>query len=202
VQALPSSQLAGQGSQVSPSSTTPLPQIGEQSGSLLALHPAGQQPSPDMQVAIVLLLQTTLQLAALPVKASVVQAFPSLQLAGQDAGGSQVSPVSTMLLPQTGEQSESLFELHPAGQQPSPDAQLVIAVWRHATLQLAAFPVIWSSVQALVSLQLLGHVEAGSQTSPGSIMPLPQTGRQSESLLASHPAGQQPSPETHSTVGS
>ena len=52
VQALPSSQEVGQedfGSQVSPFSTTPLPHFGEQSESLLALHPEGQQPSPPKQ---------------------------------------------------------------------------------------------------------------------------------------------------------
>ena len=55
------------GSQVSPFSTTPLPQLGEQSESLLALHPAGQQPSPETQVVMVVWLQDTLQLALLPV---------------------------------------------------------------------------------------------------------------------------------------
>jgi len=70
VQTLPSSQEVGQedfGSQVSPFSTTPLPQVGEQSESLLALHPAGQQPSPATQVVMEVWLQATLQLALLPV---------------------------------------------------------------------------------------------------------------------------------------
>ena len=70
MQALPSLHEVGQedfGSQVSPGSTTPLPQVGEQSGSVLALHPAGQQPSPVTQVVTEVWLQVTLQLALLPV---------------------------------------------------------------------------------------------------------------------------------------
>jgi hypothetical protein len=70
VQALPSSQDVGQdeaGSQVSPFSTTPLPQLGEQSESVLAVHPAGQQPSPEIQAVRLVWLQATLQLALLPV---------------------------------------------------------------------------------------------------------------------------------------
>jgi len=67
---LPSVQEVGHeeaGSQVSPPSTTPLPQLGEQSESALALHPAGQQPSPATQVVMEVWLQATLQLALLPV---------------------------------------------------------------------------------------------------------------------------------------
>ena len=37
------------GSQVSLPSSTPLPQLGEQSVSLVALHPVGQQPSAEAQ---------------------------------------------------------------------------------------------------------------------------------------------------------
>ena len=102
VQALPSVQELGQedfGSQVSPSSTTPLSQVGEQSRSVLALHPAGQQRSPATQVVMAVWLQTTLQVALLPVIWSTVQESPSSQL-GQVDGGSQVSPASTTPLPQ------------------------------------------------------------------------------------------------------
>jgi hypothetical protein len=70
MQALPSLQEVGQedaGSQVSPFSTTPLPQVGEQSESVLAVHPAGQQPSPATQVAMEVWLQATLQFVLLPV---------------------------------------------------------------------------------------------------------------------------------------
>ena len=61
--------------------------------------------------------QATLQLAALPVIVSCVQSLPSSQLAGQLP--SQVSPGSTTPLPQLAEQSLSLPELQPFGQQPS-----------------------------------------------------------------------------------
>ena len=71
VQELPSSQEVGQedgGSQVSPVSTAPLPQVGEQSRSVLALHPAGQQPSLATELQPLLVwVQTTLHLALLPV---------------------------------------------------------------------------------------------------------------------------------------
>ena len=70
VQSFPSLQEVGQddaGSQVSPGSTTALPQVGEQSESVLALHPAGQQPSPATQVVMEVWPQVALQLALLPV---------------------------------------------------------------------------------------------------------------------------------------
>jgi hypothetical protein len=69
-----------------------------------------------------------LQLAALPVSASFVHAFPSLQLVGQLAFGSHVSPASTTLFPQLAEQSVSFALLQPAGQHPSPFLQLTIDV--------------------------------------------------------------------------
>jgi hypothetical protein len=177
VHALPSSQLAGQlldGSQVSPESTTLLPQVAEQSVSLALLHPVGQQPSPATQVVMALKLHATLQLLALPVIWSRVHALPSSHAAGQDVAGSQVSPESTAPLPQVAEQSESLPELHAAGQQPSPPVQAVMAVALHATLQVWALPVVWSSVQALPSSQTAGQDVAGSQVSPDSTIPLPQ----------------------------
>jgi hypothetical protein len=145
VQGLPSSQVVGQedfGSQVSPFSTTPFPHFGRQLASLLALHPTGQQPSPETQVVIAVWLQATLQLVLLPVMRSRVQAMPSSQEVGHDDFGSQVSPFSTTPLPHVGEQSESVLALHPAGQQPSPATQVVMAVWVHATLQLALLPVM------------------------------------------------------------
>lgn len=124
VHELPSLQSAGQlPSQVSPGSTTRLPQLAEQSLSVLLLQPAGQQPSPVTHCEIAWWLQAALQFDALPVWASSVQAFPSLQSTGQLP--SQVSPVSTTPLPQLAEQSESLLLVHPAGQQPSPPAHCV-----------------------------------------------------------------------------
>ena len=71
-------------------------------------------------------MQATLQLAALPVRVSVVQALPSLQLVGQLLGGSQVSPGSTTPLSQVAEQSSSSLALQPLGQQPSPLLHAVI----------------------------------------------------------------------------
>jgi hypothetical protein len=145
VQAMSSLHEVGQedfGSQVSPFSTTPFPQVGGQSESLLALHPAGQQPSPETQVVMAVWVQATLQVALLPVIWSVVQAMLSLQEVGQEDFGSQVSPFSTTPLPHFGEQSESVLALHPAGQQPSPETQVVTGVWLQATLQLALLPVI------------------------------------------------------------
>ena len=68
--------------------------------------------------------------------------MPSEQEVGHEDAGSQVSPPSTTPLPQVGEQSESVFALHPAGQQPSPEIQVIIAVWLQVTSQLALLPVI------------------------------------------------------------
>ena len=48
---MPSSQSEAVGqlpSQVSPGSTTPFPQVAEQSSSFEALQPDGQQPSPSL----------------------------------------------------------------------------------------------------------------------------------------------------------
>jgi hypothetical protein len=72
----------------------------------------------------------------------MTQVLPLSQEVGQEVFGSQVSPGSTTPLPQVGEQSESLLALHPAGQQPSPETQAVMAVWLQATLQLELLPVI------------------------------------------------------------
>jgi hypothetical protein len=117
-----------------------------------------------------------------------VQALPSSQLAGQLAIGSQVSPVSTTPLPQVAEQSESFAAVHVAAQQPSPPTQVVMGRALHATLHAWALPVSWSSVQALPSSQLVGHEVAGSQVSPASTMPLPQT------AASAPPVGEVPPP--------
>src|SRR5262245_4415051 len=97
-------------------------------------------------------------------------------------------------LPQLAEQSLSLPLLQPAGQQPSPLAQLLMALWVHAALQFWAEPVMVSTVQALPSLHEVGQEDGGSQVSPTSMVPLPQLAEQSLSLPLLQPAGQQLSP--------
>lgn len=63
---------------------------------------AGQHPSPLMHIVMGLLVHAALHIAALPLIESIVHALLSLQLVGQLAGGSHVSPTSTILLPHTG----------------------------------------------------------------------------------------------------
>jgi hypothetical protein len=70
VHAFPSSQLVGHesgGSHVSLASTVPLPQLAEQSVSVVASQAVGQQPSPATQVSMELWLQEMSQVAELPV---------------------------------------------------------------------------------------------------------------------------------------
>jgi hypothetical protein len=204
VHAMPSLQLVGQlagGSQVSPGSTTLLPQLAVQSASFEPLHPGGQQPSPFVQAMIVVWLHAKVHCAALPVLESVVHESPSAQLAGQLAGGSQVSPGSTTLLPHCERQSSSLLAVQPGAQQPSPLLQVTTGVWPQVALQFSALPVRKSVVQATASSQSVGQLAGGSQVSPGSTLPLPQEVEQSSSTMAAHPAGQQPSALTHETMG-
>lgn len=66
-------QLDG-GSQVSPASTAPLPQLVEQSASVFWLQPDGQHASPAVHEVIGVCEQATLQVSALPVFTSTVQA--------------------------------------------------------------------------------------------------------------------------------
>jgi len=126
VQALPSSQLVGHdegGSQVSPISTTPFPQVALQLGSLVALQPDGQQPSSGPQAVMSRYMQRAVQFSTLPTRACVVHGLPSSQLVGQaparPAGMalSQASPGSTTPLPHEGEQSGSVAAEQPAAQQ-------------------------------------------------------------------------------------
>jgi hypothetical protein len=99
------------------------------------------------------------------------------------------------LSPQLTEQSGSSPVLQPAGQQLSPDSQLVTIGEMHATLQLAALPVITSWVQGLPSKHPAAQLVGGSQVSPGSSWLLPHVVEQSESVVGVHAAGQHPSPE-------
>jgi hypothetical protein len=93
-----------------------------------------------------------------------------------------------------------LVAVQPLGQQPSPEEHAAMTVLLQATLQFWALPVSWSRVQASPSSQLVGHEDGGSQVSRSSTTPLPQFAEQSESVVASHPAGQQPSPEEHAVI--
>jgi hypothetical protein len=193
VQAIPSSQVAGQfPSHVSMPSTTPFPQLGEQSLSFVALHPGAQQPSPFVHVVIAGWVHCRLHWAALPTSTSFVQEFPSFgHVLGQLP--SQSSPISTMPLPQTGMQPSSLFALQPGPQQPSPAVHVVIAGWLHTTLQDEGSPLSTSRVQVLPSS---AHV-AGQFPSHVSLpwtMPSPQKASQLSSSSKLHPTGQQPSP--------
>jgi hypothetical protein len=79
VQASESLQLVRQlPSHVSAPSTTPLPQPA-QSWSFAKVQPDGQQPSFDWHAAIGAELQAAVQVAALPMRRSLVQVLPSLQ---------------------------------------------------------------------------------------------------------------------------
>jgi hypothetical protein len=196
--------LAGQavghdvtGSQVSPASTTLLPQVAEQSTSRFAaevLHSGGQHPSmvvPEQGTATV--LQRALQVGALPVKVVTCQQAAGMQLAGvgQVLGGSQVSPafLSTTPSPQPA-QSMSVAAVQPTGQQRSMAAVWqVFGVLEQTTLQVAALPVVVSVVQSFWSSQL-GQDPGGSQVSPASMRALPQPA-QSTSVAAAQAVGQQ-----------
>ena len=191
VQASPSSHVDGQfPSQVSPASTTLLEQTGAQSSSLRLLHPVAQHPSAGVQVMISLKEQTASQVLEEPLKLSTVQAFWSEQLAGQSP--SQSSPVSSRELPHTGWQSLSVTELQPGGQHPSLPVHAQIAELEHWKSQVASLPLDVSTVQALLSSQLVAQLP--SQSSPASTKLFWQTGSQSVSLRLLQPNAQQPSP--------
>jgi hypothetical protein len=212
VHALPSSHVmavqscrAGAASHVSRPSSTPLPQAAAQFTSLLALHPAGQQPSlVKLQVVMAVLVHLTLQLAFEPLRTSVVHALPSSHVklvhVGDAGATSQVSAPSRTPFPQTAPQSLSFVALHPGAQHPSALTHAVMFVFLQVTLQVASEPMRASAVQLLPSLHVrLAHVgEAGatSQVSPGSMRPLPQPG-QSTSVVGPHPVGQNPSAGPH-----
>ena len=101
VHATPSLQLAGQSpSHVSDPSTTPLPQLAEQSLSFKALHPGAQQPSASVHASIGAMAQRTSQVSAEPVRVSAVHATPSSQVVEQSP--SQVSGAWTTPSPHVG----------------------------------------------------------------------------------------------------
>jgi len=95
-------QAAG-GSQVSPDSTAPLPQVGWQSLSLIAVQPLAQQPSLLAQaVWRAPFTHWTLHACALPCGTRSWQPTAA-QLVGQLP--SQISPVSTIPFPHRAVQS-------------------------------------------------------------------------------------------------
>jgi hypothetical protein len=114
---------------------------------------------------------------ALPLTTSFVQGLLSLQSAGGHwcAGSllSQLSPLSSLPLPQL-------------------QMALLVGVWTQITSQVAAAPVITSSVQGLPSSQLVGQLP--SQISVPSTMPFRHSFGQSRSLFELQLVGQQPSP--------
>jgi len=128
-----------------------------------------------------------------PLRVSVVQTLLSLQDAGQLP--SQVSPDSTVPLPQVTEHSPSFVLLQPGAQQPSPLEQAVIAECVHTRVQAPAEPVEPSVVHELPSLQLAGQLP--SQVSPDSTTPLPHRTVQLLSFVLLQPGAQQPSPFLH-----
>ena len=152
-------------SHCSPASMTPLPQRGWQSLSLSELQPLAQQPSLLVQDVIVTLLQAAMQVPP-ETSESCVQALLSLQSAAVGhfpvplvIAVSQVSPWSTLPLPQVAAQSLSVSCVQPDGQQPSPPAHAVMGVFAHAAVQVPLF-MTESVVQTWLSLQsaAVGHL--------------------------------------------
>jgi hypothetical protein len=193
--------VAGQcdgGSQVSPASTAPLPQRGWQSLSTLALHAAGQQPSP-LAHAVWTVSSTHCAWQVPPLTSRCCWHPLAGQLFGQLVSGSQVSwqAGSSWPLPQVQLQSLSFAVVQPDGQHPSPDAHAVCGPsstqW---AVQSVALPASFCLVQPS-GAHVVGHWPGGSQLSPASTTPLPQVAGQSLSLLALQPGGQQPSPPMH-----
>jgi hypothetical protein len=187
---------ADTGSHFSPASTTPLPQVGWQSLSLLAWQAGGQQPSPLAQVVCRLAFtHSALQAAAVPCSVRRWQPTGG-QLAGQ-LGPSHFSlqAGSVVPLPQRQVQSLSLTVVQPEAQHMSPDMQAAMTVsFTHSALHWAALPVrrrVWQPIAG----QLVGQLP--SHFSPGSTTPLPQRTMQSLSLVLLQAAGQQPSPRAH-----
>jgi hypothetical protein len=172
---------------------------------LFAFAPLGQQPSSFFGAVIATLVHALLQLSGLPVNRSVVHELPSSQLVGHGFSalfGSHASPASIVPLPQLAEQSLSVAFVQPAGQQPSPGMQLSIGCIVHCDVHAAGSPTTTAFKHMFADRHVtaVGHISTGSHASPASIVPLPQLERQSVSLFASAPSGQQPSPESSSVT--
>src|SRR4051794_31488326 len=145
-----------------------LPQLAGQSTSRFegeVLHPGGQQPSEMLPLqASCVVVHFALHVAGAPVKVLTSQHCPGVQAEGHDEGGSHVSPAVASMVPSPHPaQSESLWALHPAGQQRSfPALEQVLAECPQTTLHVAALPVCVSFVQSSRSSQT-GHDPGGSQ---------------------------------------
>jgi hypothetical protein len=179
------------GSHVSPASIRPLPHP-EQSVSVMAVQPAGQQLSLFVPHAMV---PASTHWRWHPVPWSARMVHPWL---GHDVGHivpSHSSPGSSTPLPHTAEQLLSLTALQAVGQHASLLAQLVCVpdVW-HCAWHVPP-PASERSVQPTCG-QVIGHDESGSHVSPTSTMPLPHWAGQSTSRFEGEvlqPGGQQPS---------
>jgi hypothetical protein len=180
-------------SQASPGSTIALPHTAAQSESAFALVFCQQQPSPLIAEPIATCVHVTLQFMSLPLRTSSVHGSSSRQSCGHGVllDGSHVSPaaLSTTASPHRAEQSLSVSGVQPLGQQPSPPAQASITVVRQTRLHSSGVPDADTRRQALLSGHF-GQLSGGSQVSPASVTPLPQTGAQSPSFEAFAPLGQ------------
>jgi hypothetical protein len=135
-------------SQVSPASTTPLPQLARQSLSVALFAPGGQQPSLLIGIVMAVCMHAAWQLFGF-IRTSVVHACMSSQFVGHAPAPatmpvSQTSPGSRMPLPHIAVQSVSVFAFAPLGQQPSPSVGAVMSVCRQTAVH--AEPLITSVV--------------------------------------------------------
>jgi len=178
-------QSPGHEEQVSPDSQILFPQATEQSLSFAEVQPDGQHPSPPEHEVIAACEHDAEHVPAL-LQESTVQGFPSLhpefelqfgvtQLPAQQIFPEvqsqslehelHVSPDSQTPFPQLTEQSLSVTELQPEGQQPSPLKQDVIVVCAHDAEQVPAL-LQESSVQVFPSLQFEFDEHAGVRQFP------------------------------------
>lgn len=160
-------------SHVSSPVVAPSPQRVSQSSSLPAFAPLGQQPSPRLGEVTGEFSHFTLHCTGVPSGVSVVQGSLSSQFIMQSAP-SQVSLASLTPLPQVGEQSESVVEFAPIGQQSSPAAATVICVDTHSASHVAAPPMSMDALHSFCGGQVLG--QSPSHFSAPSLIPLPQLG--------------------------
>jgi hypothetical protein len=198
-------------SQVSPSevSTLPLPQPA-QSLSVAGPQPVGQnvslatQPRDDSTHANVHFVASPVSLRTVLTSLTHADFF-----CWHDVSGSQVSPASTLPLPQP-TQSVSVVGPQAVGQNPSPSTQLR-AVTAHENVHFAGSPDCVRIMLASLTQAVFFVVQSltGSHVSPGSTLLLPHTARQSMSSVAEQsaappvPVGQQLSETSeHVVMGS